>query len=103
MRVSNFARKERQRAPAAGIENVCGVLVHARPERLELVQADLAALPGVEIHAATAEGRLVVTVEDAAGQWASATITRFNDIEGVLSVALVYHHFDSDLEGETVR
>lgn len=101
MRVNCFVQKEKAR-PHTGVENVCGVLVHARPDRRDAVRTALEELPGVEIHVATEDGRLVVTVEDADGNWAGATISRFNDIPGVLSVALVYHHFDSDLEGESV-
>ncbi|MEW5728750.1 MAG: chaperone NapD [Pseudomonadota bacterium] len=101
MRVNSFVEKEKAR-PHTEVENVCGVLVHARPEQRDAVRLALESLPGVEVHVATEDGRLVVTVEDADGQWAGATISRFNDISGVLSVALVYHHFDSDLEGETV-
>lgn len=99
MRVNSFVATEKQR-PHVAVENVCGVLVHARPDEIKRISGDLEALPGVEVHQATEDGRLVVTVEDAEGQWAGATISRFNDIQGVLSVALVYHHFDSDLEGE---
>lgn len=102
MRVNSFAAKERARPIGDVVENICGVLVHARPEDCPVVRGSLEALPGVEIHAVTDDGRMVVTVEDAEGEWASATISRFNDIKGVLSVALVYHHFDTDLEGETV-
>lgn len=84
------------------MENICGVLVHVVPRDRNRIKAALEALPGVEVHTMTDDGRLVVIVEDACGQWAGATITSFHDIEGVLSVALVYHHFDQDLEGEIV-
>lgn len=73
--------------------NVAGVLVHATPAKLDEVRRALAALPGVEIHAATDDGRLVVTVEDALIP-ASDTVMALHRLDGVLSVALVYHHFD---------
>jgi len=101
MRLSSFVAAEHAKERAA-IENVCGVLVHVKPTRRDAVLAALAAKPGVEIHHATDDGRLIVTVEDAGGIWAGSTITSFSDIEGVLNVALVYHHFDSALEGETL-
>ncbi|MBI5163548.1 MAG: chaperone NapD [Magnetospirillum sp.] len=101
MRLNSFVSAEKSR-PHTELENICGVLVHAKPAELKRVSAALVALPGVEIHQSTAEGKLVVTVEDADGVWAGATISQFNEIEGVLSVALVYHHFDTDLEGEIV-
>jgi nitrate reductase NapD len=101
MRLGTFVAREHE-APRVVVENICGVLVHVVPaQRLRVKQA-LEALPGVEVHTMTDEGKMVVIVEDAAGQWAGATITSFHDIAGVLSVALVYHHFDKDLEGEIV-
>ncbi|MGE5546337.1 MAG: chaperone NapD [Solirubrobacterales bacterium] len=101
MRLNNFVAVEKQR-PHEEVENLCGVLVHVRPDDREQIRAKLEELPGVEVHLATDDGRMVVTVEDAEGQWAGATISRFNEIKGVLNVALVYHHFDTELEGETV-
>lgn len=101
MRVNNFVQAERER-PHPVVENICGVLVHAHPEERHAVAERLAALPGVEVHIVGDEGKLVLTVEDAAGTWAGATIDQFNRVPGVLSVALAYHHFDSELEGEIV-
>lgn len=101
MRLGSFVAKEHAR-PRPAEENVCGVLVHARPERMDAVAEALEALPGTQVHLKGADGKLVVTVEDAEGEWAGSILTRFNEVPGVLSVALVYHHFESDLEGEIV-
>ncbi|HLO78738.1 MAG TPA: chaperone NapD [Magnetospirillum sp.] len=101
MRVNTFVKAERER-PHVHVENVCGVLVHARPDLRHAVAEALENLPGVEVHIVSDEGKLVLTVEDAGGTWAGATIDQFIRIQGVLSVALAYHHFDSELEGETV-
>ncbi|CAA7625540.1 chaperone NapD [Magnetospirillum sp. UT-4] len=101
MRVNAFIAREHAEPPVRPV-NICGVLVHARPEKLDQVKPEILALPGCEIHAGAEDGRLVVVVEDAEGELASTTINRINDIPGVLSVALVYHHFDTDLEGECV-
>jgi nitrate reductase NapD len=56
------------------------------------VERRLEALPGVAVHAATADDRLVVTVEDAPGRRCLDTVTQLHDIEGVLSTSLVYQH-----------
>lgn len=103
MRLATFVATEHAK-PRERVENICGVLVHAKPERRHEVRAALDLIPGVEVHTATDDGRMIVTVEDAAGIWAGATITSLNDIQGVVNVSLVYHHFDSDLdlEGEIV-
>jgi nitrate reductase NapD len=75
--------------------NVCGVLVHVRQDRRGQVSAALAALPGVEIHASDSRGPLIATIEDvedkAGRHWAGATLTRFYDVPGVITAALVYH------------
>ncbi|HXK29251.1 MAG TPA: chaperone NapD, partial [Candidatus Binatia bacterium] len=43
--------------------NISSLLIHAQPQRAEHVRAQLEQLPGVEVHAVTEEGRLIVTVE----------------------------------------
>lgn len=76
--------------------SVAGVLVHARPERIEQVQVRLKQLPGVEIHAVTPEGKLVVTVEESDGRLTGENVMRLYEIDGVLSAAMIYHHFEND-------
>lgn len=78
--------------------NITGVIVRAWPEHLAAVQAQLLDQPGVEVHAVTGDGRLVVTVEDANDHQLADRIMRFNDMQGVLSAAMIYHHYDSDQE-----
>lgn len=75
---------------------ICGVLVHARPEALQHVQDALRQLPGVEVHGANPDGRVVVTVEGAGDPAIVETVTRFHDIKGVLSASVVYEHSEND-------
>lgn len=77
--------------------NVIGVLVHAQPFDEIAVTRALAAMPGVEVHASTADGRLVVTAMDAGGRYASDSLMAMNHVPGVLDTALVYHAFEPDL------
>jgi nitrate reductase NapD len=93
VRINRFIHSEAQTPRALGA-NICGVLVHTKPENLARVRGKLAALAGVEIHEEAPDGRLVVTVEDTPTSWAAETIQAFHEIEGVLSAALVYHHCD---------
>lgn len=76
--------------------NITGVLVHAHPDRQAAVRDRLAALPGVEVHASAPGGRLVVTVEDVAEARAADTLLAVHRLPGVVSAALVYHHFEPD-------
>lgn len=78
--------------------NITGVIVRARPEHLAAVRAQLLLHPGVEIHAVTTDGRLVVTVEDANDRRLADRIMSFNDMQGVLCATMIYHHDDSDPE-----
>ena len=76
--------------------NICGVLVHAAPDRVDDVMAALARLPGVELHGTADAGRIVVTVEDSAAGAASDGLAQIHALPGVVSAALVYHHFEPD-------
>jgi nitrate reductase NapD len=74
--------------------NICGVLVHANPTKLDTVANSLAGLPGVEIHERASGGRLVVTVEDTDASTAFDTMTAIHRLDGIVAASLVYHHFE---------
>lgn len=76
--------------------SIAGVLVHASPERLGAVQMQLSQLPGVEIHAVTPEGKLVVTVDESDERMTGESVMRLYEVDGVLSAAMIYHHFEND-------
>lgn len=72
--------------------HVAGIVVHARPQRLQSVRDAIAALASVEVHGASAEGKLVVTIESATPAEVLSRIDAIHQIEGVLSAVIVYHH-----------
>lgn len=74
--------------------DICGLLVQTRAERVSEVRERLARMPGVEVHAATDDGRLVVTVEGTAQHPALDTITGLVDVPGVAATSLVYQYSD---------
>ncbi|MCG8558756.1 MAG: chaperone NapD [Hyphomicrobiales bacterium] len=75
---------------------IAGLVVHALPRDHGKVRETLAELPGVEVHNVTEDGRLVVTVEDVDGTDPGAVVLDIHKIAGVLSAALVFHHFEDD-------
>ncbi|OGI41193.1 MAG: hypothetical protein A2140_05365 [Candidatus Muproteobacteria bacterium RBG_16_62_13] len=81
--------------------NIAGVLIHSLPGSTETVKHSLTTLPGVEVHAVSADGRMVVTVEGESADALADAFRGFNNMSGVLSAAMVYHHFDSDSGQET--
>ena len=76
--------------------NICSLVVHARPERLGLVQADLQDMPGVEVHGRSEDGKLVVTVEDTAQSPVADTVMAIHNVSGVLTAVLIYHIGDDE-------
>jgi nitrate reductase NapD len=76
--------------------NIAGVLVHAQPGAQDALRADLARLPGVEVHEVIDDHRLIITVEDEGEQKAADTLLAVHRLTGVLSASLVYHHFEPD-------
>jgi periplasmic nitrate reductase NapD len=81
---------------AAVVEaHVSSLVLHVWPEHLAQVRAALAAMPGVEVPA-EAGGKLVVTLET---ESESEIVSRMNEMSllpGVLSAALVFHHFETE-------
>jgi periplasmic nitrate reductase NapD len=74
--------------------NISGVVLRARPQDTARIRDALAALPGVEVHAATGDGRFVLTLEDAGTGRAADTFVKLHDIAGVMSVAMIYQYSD---------
>lgn len=78
--------------------NISGIVVHASPDKIETVRARLEKIPGVEIHAASAEGKMVVTIEKPSDRETTEIYDEIGKTPGVLSSAMVYHHFEPDAE-----
>jgi len=75
--------------------NICGVLIHANPQKFDGVVASLRELRGVEIHMSVEDSaRVVVTIEDTPQVAAIDSLTAIHKLEGVVSAALIYHNFE---------
>ena len=76
--------------------NICGCLVHVRPDRAGVIRPVLEAVDGVEVHAEADDGRFVVVVEDTPARLASEIIMDLHQIPGVISLTLTYHNFEEE-------
>ena len=80
-------------APDAAEEwHIAGVAVHCLPDRLDDVRRAITPMTGAEIHAWSAEGKLVVTLEGPTSRALAAQLELLQRMDGVLSAALVYQH-----------
>lgn len=76
--------------------NISGVIVYAAPRQADKVEKNLTTINGVEVHA-NEGGKLVVTVEHKNINALADQVMKFQDLAGVMSVAMVYQH-NEDLE-----
>ena len=75
--------------------HISSLLVHARPSALAEVHAAVAALDGVEVHGASPQGKIVVTLETASEGDIVERLTAIRELAGVLSTVLVFHQVES--------
>ncbi len=80
--------------------NISSLIVDVQPAALSAVRSELKHWPGVEVHAATAEGKLVLTVETESDAETTDAFARISAIDGVMSVALAYHQIEPEPELE---
>lgn len=80
--------------------NISSAIVHAHPGDVAVVQAGLAALAGVEVHAVSPEGKLIVTIESEDDGGNVATYEEIGRLRGVMSTAMVYHQTESEPDKE---
>lgn len=72
--------------------HIASCVVQARPEALDTVRPSLERIPGVEVHAVSGTGKIVVTLRGDSEDALLAQLDAMRDLPGVLSAALVFHH-----------
>lgn len=80
--------------------NISSAIIHALPGDVAVVQAGLATLAGVEVHAISPEGKLIVTIETDDDDGNVATYQCIGQLDGVMSAAMVYHQTESEPDKE---
>lgn len=75
--------------------SICGVMVFILPEKREEVEARMLEISGLEIHGASEEDKLVVTIETPSYKETGDAVTRLQKLEGILSIAMIYQHAEA--------
>ncbi len=76
--------------------SISSLVIHTRPDVVDAVRSRLAGFEGVEVHATTEDGRMVVTVDRPGDRAAAETLSKCQEVDGVLSASLVYNYFEPD-------
>lgn len=74
--------------------HIAGLIVHATPARLAAVRSRILRLPGAQVHAEAADGRLIVTLETGSTKRTLDDMDALRILPGVSNVALVYQHVE---------
>ena len=75
--------------------HISSFVVHGRQSAIGAIRQAVEAIPGAEVHGAGPTGKMVVTLEASNEQDILLRMDEINLIDGVMSVALVYHQVDS--------
>lgn len=80
--------------------HISSILVSPRPGISEDVHSRLSGMEGVEVHGASPEGQLIVTIETADNKSMVDAFESITRMDGVLAASMVYHQQESDPEAE---
>jgi len=80
--------------------NISSVIVIPHPDHIEAVRVRLQEVDGVQLHAVSPEGKMIVTVEADDDRTTTGTYEYIGQLDGVLSASMVYHQKESDPEME---
>ncbi|MCX8085597.1 MAG: chaperone NapD [Rhodocyclaceae bacterium] len=74
--------------------NISSVIVIPHPDRSEDVRRALEEIGGVEVHAVSPQGKMIVTLETENDGETIAAFERIGQLDGVLSASMVYHQHE---------
>lgn len=80
--------------------HISSLVVHAVPRHLNTIKRQIEAFDGTEIYGESEAGKLVVVIETQNQGYITDTIDAINQLEHVLSVALVFHQIERELDDE---
>lgn len=81
--------------------HVSSIVVQARADAIDDIASSIACMPGAEIHQRIAGTKLIVTLETAGTGEIMECMERIDDLPGVITAALVYHHWEPVSEAES--
>lgn len=82
--------------------HIAGIVVYVDVPSISSVRSHITSLPVAEVHAASADGKLIVTIEADSAKRIVAWMDAIRALPGVINVVLVYQHAETlaDIEQE---
>lgn len=80
--------------------NISSAIVYSRPDQEAALRMQLATLTGIEVHATTDDGKMVVTIEADNDRAAVNTYEAIERLPGVMSMAMIFQQTESNPEQE---
>lgn len=83
--------------------NISSAIVYARPDQGDALREQLLQVPGVEVHAASEDGKIIVTIEAENDHGAIDTYEAIARLDDVLNVAMIFQQTESHPDQEPVK
>ncbi len=93
-------QKTCQRSIESRVLNISSAIIYAAADQHQSLRNRLSILRGVEIHAATDDGKMVITIESDNDHEAVNTYEAIERLPGVLSMAMIFQQSESNPEQE---
>ena len=81
---------------------ICSLVIQTKPQNIQAVNDALNMMKGVEVHAQSEHGKMVVSIDHPSREYCSKVMTDMTYIQGVMSTSLVYE-YQEDLESEQTQ
>lgn len=83
--------------------NISSAIVYAKPAQDQILRTRLSQMAGVEVHAGTDDGKLIVTIESESDRTAVDTYEAIERMDCVLSVAMIFQQTESNPDQELLK
>lgn len=83
--------------------NISSAIVYARPGTDQVLREQLPQLPGVEVHAASEDGKIIVTIEADNDRAAIDVYEAIGRMDDVLNIAMIFQQTESHPDQELVK
>ncbi|MBP2313903.1 chaperone NapD [Azospirillum soli] len=80
--------------------HISSIVVHARPEAAGGIRATIESLPGMEVHAVSPLGKMIVTLETESEADIVTNLNTISLLDGVYAATLVFHSVEDLTDSE---